>query len=81
MLLESLCCHQLSDSALAEWVVNPAPALESLEFSLPSDTPSGGFYLSALAPAETGWEDSGLSCACGDGRAWGVSRQICSVLI
>lgn len=48
------------------WLVNPAPALGALEFSLPSATLSGGFYLSGSAPAETGWEGSGLSCACGD---------------
>lgn len=57
---------QKSDSALADMLVNPAPAPGSLELSLPSATLLGGFYLSALASAETGLGDSGLSCGCGD---------------
>lgn len=48
------------------WLLNPAPSLGAWSFHCPSATLSGGFYLSASAPAETGWEGSGLSCACGD---------------
>lgn len=70
MLLESLSCHQLpcrGETVLwLMWLVNPAPAAGSLELSLPSATLSGGFYLPALAPAQTAWEDSDLSCSCGD---------------
>lgn len=51
---------------MADVAAESCPISGGLEFPLPSATLSGGFYLSASAPAESGWEGSGLSCACGD---------------
>lgn len=57
---------QRSDSALADVAGESCPSSGGLGVFTAFCHSLSGFYLSGSAPAETGWEGSGLSCACGD---------------